>query len=231
MTPKALSALKQLFEICDGILSPTEDLCPLLKWIAPEHTPVEFIPTPYPLHLSEQIELTSNAAKQGIFIGTRETHTVSRHHIHTLAIARELSEVTGRHVTFIDSSSGKSNALLKTFDLQSKPFETLKPLSYLNYLKTISKHEIVIQLDESHVPGQVAGDCLLAKTCCIGGNGQIERMTHPCPSVQPSELYQLALERLKDPASRDLQVSQALSHARERCDYGLIRRRIEEVLL
>ena len=37
-------------------------------------------------------------------------------------------------------------------------------------------HRIIWQLDSSSVPGQVAGDALLCRMPCVGGNGAIERL-------------------------------------------------------
>lgn len=41
----------------------------------------------------------------------------------------------------------------------------------------MARHKIVLQLDRSHVPGQVAGDALLCRIPCVGGDGAIERIT------------------------------------------------------
>ena len=48
--------------------------------------------------------------------------------------------------------------------------------SYPDYLRDVAKHKIVLQLDCSHVPGQVAGDALLCRIPCVGGDGAIERI-------------------------------------------------------
>ncbi|MCA1660041.1 MAG: hypothetical protein LC642_05840, partial [Verrucomicrobiaceae bacterium] len=36
-----------------------------------------------------------------------------------------------------------------------------------------------LQLDTSFVPGQVAGDALLCRVPCVGGNGAIDRLAFP----------------------------------------------------
>jgi hypothetical protein len=40
----------------------------------------------------------------------------------------------------------------------------------------VARHKIIFQLDRSRVPGQVAGDALLCRSVCVGGDGAIERI-------------------------------------------------------
>jgi len=47
---------------------------------------------------------------------------------------------------------------------------------YGDYLRQMARHKIVLQLDRSRVPGQVAGDALLCRTICLGSDGAIERL-------------------------------------------------------
>jgi hypothetical protein len=52
-------------------------------------------------------------------------------------------------------------------------------LPYPDYLREVARHKIVLQLDTSFVPGQVAGDALLCRIPCAGGNGAIDRLAFP----------------------------------------------------
>src|SRR5207244_10966561 len=45
--------------------------------------------------------------------------------------------------------------------------------SYPDYLRAIAQHKIVLQLDRSHVPGQVAGDALDRKSTRLNSSHQI----------------------------------------------------------
>ena len=40
-------------------------------------------------------------------------------------------------------------------------------------------HRLVLQFDQSSVPGQVAGDSLLCRIPTVGGNGAVERIAYP----------------------------------------------------
>ena len=48
-------------------------------------------------------------------------------------------------------------------------------LPYPDYLREMAKCRVVFQLDSSAVPGQVAGDALLCRMPCVGGNGAVDQ--------------------------------------------------------
>ncbi len=78
-----------------------------------------------------------------------------------------------------------------------------RKLSYPNYLREVARHKIVLQLDTSFVPGQVAGDALLCRVPCVGGNGAIDRLGFPdsCGFARSiDELGAIALRLLTDRA-------------------------------
>src|SRR5207237_10318891 len=54
-----------------------------------------------------------------------------------------------------------------------------KRMNYRAYLGEVARHKIIFQLDRSRVPGQVAGDALLARSVCVGGDGAVERIAFP----------------------------------------------------
>ena len=78
------------------------------------------------------------------------------------------------------------------------------PLPYVEYLRVMARHRIVFQLDRSGVPGQVAGDALLCRVPCVGGDGAIEQMAFPDWNGLhrgADELTALAASLLAGPAS------------------------------
>ena len=52
-------------------------------------------------------------------------------------------------------------------------------MSYVEYIQFMSNYRCVFQLDQSMVPGQVAGDCSLTRQVCLGGNGAIDNILFP----------------------------------------------------
>jgi hypothetical protein len=191
-------ALSRLAGMVHGALSSTPDLVPLYE--AAGFPRVEFFPTPYPVGEEGWDFQQPRAERRGIFLGTREFDVPSRHHLLALRLALTVARRTGRKVTWIDNKSCPG-WLRREFGRQPEDQEIIRgPLPYPDYLRLLARHEVVFQLDHSAVPGQVAGDCALARVLCVGGNGAVERVAFPetCgygrDAHQLSVLLQTALE-------------------------------------
>jgi hypothetical protein len=163
----------------DACLAPTPEAADLYRALRGDDRSM-FIPTPYPVDdlrwdFSRPIEQRS-----GIFIGTREWDVPSRNHLAALMVARRLSSSTGEHVTVFDYAGRKGARLLSELGFADGKLRVLnKKLAYPDYLREMARHKIVLQLDTSFVPGQVAGDALLCRVPCAGGNGAIDRLAFP----------------------------------------------------
>jgi glycosyltransferase involved in cell wall biosynthesis len=102
--------------------------------------------------------------------------------------------------------------------------EKWKP--YPDYLRDVARHKIVLQLDRSRVPGQVAGDALLCRIPCVGGDGAIERIafSKACGEGRTiNELASMASDLLKNPELREAVVAESQERARERLSFETIR--------
>ena len=98
--------------------------------------------------------------------------------------------------------------------------------AYPDYLRMVAGHKIVLQLDRSRVPGQVAGDALLCRTVCVGGDGAIERIAFQktCGEARTiSEIASVALELLKSADSRSAIVTDSQERALERLSFQAVR--------
>ncbi|HEX4630927.1 MAG TPA: hypothetical protein VH188_08160 [Chthoniobacterales bacterium] len=174
-----LARFVRIVKKANGCLAPTPEAADLYRAVrGPEH--VAFIPTPYPVDdprwdFSRPIE-----QRAGIFIGTREWEVPSRNHLGALMVARQLSEKTGEPVTVFDCDGRRGARLLSEIKFAAGKLRVLnKKLGYPEYLREVARHKIVLQLDTSFVPGQVAGDALLCRIPCVGGNGAIDRLGFP----------------------------------------------------
>ncbi|MEY2576373.1 MAG: hypothetical protein QOF80_1860 [Verrucomicrobiota bacterium] len=185
----------------DACLAPTPEAADFCRALRGDDRSM-FIPTPYPVDdprwdFSRPIEQRS-----GIFIGTREWDVPSRNHLAALMVARRLSSSTGEHVTVFDYAGRKGARLLSELGFADGKLRVLnKKLAYPDYLREMARHKIVLQLDTSFVPGQVAGDALLCRVPCAGGNGAIDRLAFPatCGFARPiSEVEQLASRLLTE---------------------------------
>jgi len=196
-----LARFVRIVKKADACLAPTAEAADLYRAVrGPER--VAFIPTPYPVDdprwdFSRPIE-----QRAGIFIGTREWDVPSRNHLVALLVARQLSESTEEPVTVFDYDGRRGARLLSEIGFGTDKLRVCtKKLAYPDYLREIARHKIVLQLDTSFVPGQVAGDALLCRVPCVGGNGAIDRLAFPetCGLGRSiAELQETALRLLTD---------------------------------
>lgn len=143
--------------------------------------PVFELPTPYPVDLPEwRFGTAEPSSHEGLFIGTREWRVPSRRHGSSMKIAARLvRELPGLAVTAVNASG--TGGLLRTVGIMglNPSVSLLHPMPYHDYLLRMSRNRVVLQRDDSGVPGQVAGDALLAGVPCLGGNGMIDGLAFP----------------------------------------------------
>jgi hypothetical protein len=210
----------------DLCLSTTPDLVPLYRSVSRK---VSYLPTPYPVdepnwNLSVPVE-----QRAGIFIGTREFEVPSRNHLLALAGVRK----TSHPVTVIDKGSLASKKLLSVLRFPADQLTVLSPLPYFEYTQVLRRHRLVLQFDQSRVPGQVAGDALLCGIPTIGGNGAIERETLP-ELTSDGQSFDALLERMLRLLNADAEYQQViesmLRRARERVSFSSIRAELNQLL-
>lgn len=139
-----------------------------------------FIPTPYPIHMDEWNLGKPLAERMGIFVGTREFDVPSRNHWQAVALANQLS-LELQVPAAVMNAAGRRGLMILTAIRETNPFLQIivGPLGYRDYLRLMASHRCVVQLDSSAVPGQVAGDALLCRMPCVGGNGAVEKIAFP----------------------------------------------------
>jgi hypothetical protein len=224
--------ISRFFEIvrqADGCLATTPEAAEIYRRVRGKLDPasVAFIPAPYPLE-DRDWDLSIQPDKQnGLFIGTREWSVPSRNHVAALLIARQLCEATGEPVTVVNLEGRKGArrlAALKYPEGKLRAIETIE--GYVDYLREVAKHKIVLQLDRSRVPGQVAGDALLCRSVCVGGDGAIERIAFPksCGEGRTfDQLSAIALELLNNTNARATAVMESQWRALERLSFQAVR--------
>ncbi len=188
---------------------------------------VAFIPTPYPVEDRRWNFSVPANEQSGIFVGTREWDVPSRNHFAGLLVARQLCEATGQLVTAVNLDGYKARRLLDELRFPEgklRLIERRKP--YPDYLRDVAPHKIILQLDRSHVPGQVAGDALLCRIPCVGGDGAIERIafSKTCGEYRTiSEITSMALDLLKNSDLRAAIVAESQERALERLSFQAAR--------
>lgn len=163
--------LERFREICrasDGFISSTPELAPFYQ--ASGCRAGEFVPTPYPVEETAWDFSQPWDERAGVFVGTREFGVPSRNHLQAVTLAVAL----GHPVTVINTDGGAGERLLRTISPGIRVINGR--LDYTEYLDLMAKHRLVFQFDRSAVPGQVAGDALLCRVPCVGGDGAVDRL-------------------------------------------------------
>lgn len=219
--PKQLRLFREICERCDGAIATTPDLVPLFHALGVPRA--EFIPTPYPLEDVRWHRAVPDAERRGIFIGTREFAVPARQHLAALWMIQRLAAGMGEPVTVVNVEGWRGRRMLAELRYPEGLLRVIEgPLPYPTYLRAMSKHRLVFQLDASAVPGQVAGDALLCGIPCIGGNGAIERLAFPnlCGHGRTHEqLFDFAARLLEHPHDCAAIVTEAFELARARFSF------------
>src|SRR6266568_821314 len=224
-----LSRFMKIVGQADGCIATTPEAAEIYQHARWKHSPatVAFVPTPYPLEDRQWNFSVPPDDQSGIFLGTREWDVPSRNHFAALLVARQLCEETGEPVTVVNLDGYKARRLLWELKFPEGELciiEEEKP--YRDYLREVARHKIVLQLDRSRVPGQVAGDTLLCRTVCVGGDGAIERIAFPktCGHGKTiDQIASIALELLKNADARAAIMAESQERAQERVSFQAVR--------
>jgi hypothetical protein len=229
-----LSRFMKILAQADGCIATTPEAAEIYQRARCKYGPatVAFIPTPYPLEDRQWNFSVPPNDQSGIFLGTREWDVPSRNHFAALLIARQLCEATSEPVTVVNLDGYKARRLLWELKFPEGKFhiiEEKKP--FPDYLREVARHKIVLQLDRSRVPGQVAGDALLCRTICVGGDGAIERIAFPktCGvGREIGEIASIALELLKNAESHAAMVADSQKRALKRLSFQAVHSQLAE---
>ncbi len=229
-----LSRFMKIVGQADGCIATTPEAAEIYQRARCKYDPatVAFIPTPYPVEDRQWNFSVPPNDQSGIFLGTREWDVPSRNHFAALLVARQLCEATGEPVTVVNLDGYKARRLLWELKFPEAKFhiiEEKKP--FPDYLREVARHKIVLQLDRSRVPGQVAGDALLCRTVCVGGDGAIERIAFPktCSvGREIGEIASIALELLKNAESRAAMVADSQKRALKRLSFQAVHLQLAE---
>jgi hypothetical protein len=180
---------------------------------------IEFVPTPYPIEDENWNWAMEN--RSGIFVGTREFAVPSRNHLTALAAVKRMSDATKEPVTVFNFDRRRGAKLISEMGFRKIRVHE-KRMSYRAYLGEVARHKIIFQLDRSRVPGQVAGDALLCRSICVGGDGAIERIAFPetCGGKRSdAELVEIAQHLLMNENERRAVAERATAIAKEKLSF------------
>jgi hypothetical protein len=231
-----LSRFIKILGEADGCIATTPEAAEIYQRARWKHdaATVVFIPTPYPIEDPRWNFSVPVDEQSGIFVGTREWDVPSRNHFAALLVARHLCEATGEPVTVVNLDGYKARQLLLELKFSEGKLRVIeKEKAYPDYLREVAQHKIVLQLDRSRVPGQVAGDALLCRTICVGGDGAIERIAFPktCGEGRTiGEITSIGFDMLKNPDSRAAIIAESEERALEQLSFQAVRSQLATFL-
>jgi hypothetical protein len=222
-----LSRFMKIVAQADGCIATTPEAAEIYQSARWSLRRVAFIPTPYPIEDQRWNFCQPPDEQSGIFVGTREWDVPSRNHVAALLVARQLCDATGEPVTVVNLDGYKARRLLAELKFPEGKLHVIeKWKSYPDYLRDVAQHKIVLQLDRSHVPGQVAGDALLCRIPCVGGDGAIERIafSRTCGQGRTiTEIASMGLDLLKNADLRRAIVAESEQRALEQLSFQAVR--------
>lgn len=217
--PVRFACFLKIVRQADGCIASTPEAAELFRSFRPDN--VEFVPTPYPVE--DENWNWAMEHRSGIFVGTRELAVPTRRHFAALLAAKRLSDATREPVTVFNSDRRRGARLIAEMGFRKIRVHE-KPMRYRAYLGEVARHKIVFQLDRSRVPGQVAGDALLCRSVCVGGDGAIERIAFPesCGEKRSdAELIEIGQRLLTNDEERRAAAEKATKTAKEKLSFAV----------
>ena len=226
--------MKLFQEICaraDLAIATAPDLVPLFLSAGARHA--ELLIPPLPVEDDRWDFSMPIEERRGIFIGTRSFATLSRNHLAALLCIRQLSEPMQEPVTVFNGDGWRGRGMLDRLKFSEGLLRVVEgKFLYPRYLRLMSRHRLVFQLDASADDGRAAGDALLCRIPCVGGNGATERVIFPelCGHGRTNEqLFDVAARLLEHPYDTLAVVEKAMEIARERLAFAPMAKRIASV--
>jgi len=215
--PTRFARFVRIVRAANGCVASTPEVADLFRLF--RDNGIEDFPTPYPIEDENWNWAMEN--RSGIFVGTRELAVPTRNHLPALLAVKKLSDATKEPVTVFNFDRRRGAKLISEIGFRKIQVHE-KRMEYRAYLGEVARHKIVFQLDRSRVPGQVAGDALLCRSVCVGGDGAIERIAFPetCGEKRgDAELIEIALRLLTNENERRAVAERATKIAKEKLSF------------
>jgi hypothetical protein len=215
--PARFARFGRIVRAANGCIAGTPEVADFFRLF--RNDGIEFVPTPYPIE--DENWNWAMANRSGIFLGTREFAVPSRNHLSALLAVKKLSDATKEPVTVFNFDRRRGAKLISEIGFRKIQVHE-KRMGYRAYLGEVARHKIIFQFDRSRVPGQVAGDALLCRSVCVGGDGAIERIAFPetCGEKRSdAKLIEIAQRLLTNEEERRTVAERAIALAKEKLSF------------
>lgn len=230
-SPGDLALFRDICGRAHGAIAVTPELEPVFRGGGILH--VETIPTPLPVEEAAWDFSGRPEQRHGIMVGSFDRHDPARRHLAALLGLREVASQMYEPVTVVNLDGWQGRRWLRQLGYPSGMLRVIEArLPYPEYLRRMAEHKLVFQLDASGGVGSVAGDALLCRVPCIGGNGITERIVFPelCGhGTTAPDLLHLTSRMLDHGHDRDAAVEQALVLAKQRLSFEVIQQSLEQL--
>ncbi len=221
------TGVRRALALADGAVAATEASLEHYRRLAPSLA-LHYIPTPYPVDVPEWDFSIPVEQRQGILVGTREFDVASRRHEEAIRLSAQLALRCRVPLTVMIADGGADRVRAMASGVQLRLIE--RRLAYPDYLRMMARHRLVLQMDESHVPGQVAGDALLCRIVALGGNGSIERIAFPAyAALSPDRALASAERLLNEESAYRAAVEQSQQTARAQLSFSWARQALSRL--
>jgi hypothetical protein len=230
-SPTALALFREICVRAHAALAVTPDLEPVFRAGGILH--VETIPVPLPVNADGWDFSVRPEERVGIWLGTWDWKNPARRHLTALMGLRDIASQMYEPVTVFNLDGWRGRRWLRQLGFGQGLLRVIeRRVSYVDYLRKMATHRMVFQLDATGGVGSVAGDALLCRIPCVGGNGHAERLLFPELSSQNASAADLlyAVSRLLDHGhDREQAVDEALRIARDRLSFEIIQQSLEQL--
>ena len=230
-SPGDLALFRDICGRAHGAIAVTSELEPVFRGGGILH--VGTIPTPLPVMEAGWDFSVRPELREGIMVGSFDLRNPVRRHLAALLGLREVAAQMYEPVTVVNLDGWRGRRWLRQLGYPTGMLRVIESrLSYPEYLRRMATHKLVFHLDASGGVGSAAGDALLCRVPCVGGNGVTERIVFPelcAQNATAADLLYLTQRLLDHGHDRDAAVEQGLVLARERLSFDVVQQSLEQL--
>jgi|GEM_PF-4236950 len=200
-------------------------------------TPRAYFPSPYPIAHPDWDTIAGVKNRSGVLIGGFPFHNGLESALcrETLQFSVLLAKVCQHKISVFSEISPRLADEMAAAGLEvSEVHIVAEPKTYAEYLEVLGRHSLIVDPSRgSRRMGSLAGDALLTRGICLGGDSDLDTLLFPglqLSSATPEELRARVVELLNDPLSHAEAVADAARRALAEISFEAARTRVRSLL-